>query len=375
MTERGIRGGPGIDELLTQARLTRRRFLGMAGVAVGGVALAACGGGGNGGGGGGGGGGNVDLTFMSYGGAYQDAQTKAWLDPFMKANPSINIVQEEPTDYAKIKAVVESGNTTLDVVDVGNDFGLARDQSILEPIDCTVVPCDQLQPKIFPTTGYRVPDIAYAVCVAYRTDAYGGKKPTSFADYFDLKGFPGKRGGYNFSSGGLLEMALIADGVSPDQLYPLDVNRAFKKLDTIKSQIVWWDTGAQSAQILADNEVTQGMSWNGRIYDIQQQGSPVEVNWDQFFLTADYLVIPKGTKHLKEAQQLVAYITSAEHSADLSKYISYAPPNVQAVDKADPAMAPYLPTSHMDGAVGFDDAWWNDNFDAVDTQWQTWVQS
>lgn len=324
---------------------------------------------------GGGGEGEATITFVSYGGAYQEAQTKAWLEPFMEANSDITIVQEEPIDYAKLQAMVESGNVTWDVADVGNDFGLAADEALLEPIDCDIVPCDQLRPDLFPTTGYRVPDIVYSVVVAYRTDAFGGDAPTSFADFFDLERFPGKRGAYNFSSGGLLEMALLADGVAPGDLYPLDLDRAFAKLDTIKDEIVWWDTGAQSAQLLADGEVTMGMSWNGRIYDIQQEDAPVEIMWDQHLLTADYLVIPKGTKNLDAAMELVAWITSPEHSAELSNYITYAPPNEEAVDAVDESKAADMPTTYADTGIGFDDVWWNENFDAVDQRWQEWVQA
>lgn len=317
----------------------------------------------------------VTLTFVSFGGAYQEAQTKAWLEPFMEANPHITIVQEDPTDYAKLQAMVESGNVTWDVVDVGNDFGLASDEDILEPIDCQVVPCDELRPDLFPTTGYRVPDIIYSVVVAYRTDAFGGNAPTSFADFFDLENFPGKRGIWNFPSSGALEWALLADGVAPEDLYPLDLERAFSKLDTIKDQIVWWDTGAQSAQLLADGEVTMGMSWNGRIYDIQQQGAPVEIMWDQHILTADYLVIPKGTQHLEEAQQLIAWIVSAEHNAELSKYITYAPPNENGVDQVDQTKVKDLPTTYIESGIGFDDVWWDENFEAVDQAWQEWLQA
>jgi putative spermidine/putrescine transport system substrate-binding protein len=317
----------------------------------------------------------VTLTFVSFGGAYQEAQTKGWLEPFMAEHPNITIVQEEPTDYAKLQAMVESGNVTWDVVDVGNDFGLASDEDILEPIDCTLVPCDELQPDVFQTTGYRVPDIIYSVVLAYRTDAFEGDAPTTFADFFDLETYPGKRSAWNFPSSGLLEMALIADGVAPDQLYPLDLDRAFAKLDTIKDQIVWWDTGSQSAQLLADGETVFGQSWNGRIFDIQQQDAPVEVMWSQHLLTADFLVIPKGSQHVEEAQELIAYATSAENNAAVSQYIAYAPPNENAVENVDQSKKAELPTTHADTGVGFDDIWWDENFDRVDQLWQEWVQA
>lgn len=344
-------------------------------VAVFALVAMACGGGDDNVDGGTGDGEEVTLTFVSFGGAYQEAQTTAWLEPFMDANPNVTIVQEEPVDYAKIQAMVESGNVTWDVVDVGNDFGLGRHEEILEPIDCEVVPCDELRPDLFPTTGYRVPDIVYSVVLGYRTDEFGGSAPTTFADYFDLTAFPGKRGAFNYASWGLLEIALLGDGVAPDQLYPLDLDRAFAKLDTIKDQIVFYDSGAQSAQLLADGEVTMGMSWNGRIFDIQQEEAPVDIMWDEHILTADYLVIPKGSKNVDAAMDLIAWIVSAEHNADLSSHITYAPPNEKAVDKVDPAMEPDMPTSYLDAGIGFDDDWWDANFDAVDQRWQEWLQS
>ncbi|HEX2088817.1 MAG TPA: ABC transporter substrate-binding protein [Actinomycetota bacterium] len=317
----------------------------------------------------------VTLTFVSFGGAYQQAQTNAWLEPFMKANPNVRIVQEEPTDYAKLQAMVESGNVTWDVVEVGNDFGLASDHDVLEPIDCKIVPCDELQSDLFPTRGYRVPDIVYSVVVGYRSDAFAGKQPTSFADFFDLKKFPGKRGAFNYASWGLLEMALLADGVQADELYPLDLDRAFAKLDTVKDQIVWYDSGAQSAQLLADGEVAMGMSWNGRIFDIQREGAPVDIMWDQHILTADYLVVPKGSKNVRAAMQLISWIVSDKNNAEISKHIAYAPANEGAVNNVDRTKERDLPTSYVETGIGFNDVWWDENFDAVDRRWQEWLQT
>lgn len=315
----------------------------------------------------------VTITFASYGGAYQEAQTKAWLEPFMEANPNITIVQDEPTDYAKVKAMVEAGNVTWDVVDIGNDFAIGPSEEFCEKIDDSIVPMSELQPDKLPTTGYRVPDIVYSVVVGYRTDQFGADKPASFADFFDLEKFPGKRGAYNFASGGFLEMALLADGVPVDELYPLDLDRAFAKIDTIKDSIVWWDTGAQSAQLLADGEVSMGMSWNGRVSDIMAEGAPVEIMWDQHILTADYLMIPKGTKNLDAAMKLVAWITSAENSAEISNHINYAPPNEKSAANVPADIAARLPSAYLEGAVGFDDMWWGANYDEINTTWLEYV--
>lgn len=319
---------------------------------------------------------SITLTFVSFGGAYQTAQTKAWLEPFMKSHPNIKIVQDQPVDYSKIKAQVEAGNVTWDVVDVGNDFGLERNRDILLPIDAKVVKnANKPLPGVV-NSRYRVGDMIYGVVQAYRTDKMPkGRVPQGWADFFDTQRFPGKRGLWKFVSGGLLEFALVADGVNPRKLYPLNVNRAFKKLDTIKKDIVWWNTGAQSAGLLADGEVTIGMSWNGRIFDIQKQGAPVKIQWNQAFQTQDFLVVPKGTRHPREAMQLIAYITSCKQAGRLSNFIPYAPPYACALDSVNPKVKKHLPTTYTSKALFFNDRWWDKNFAEVDKKFQSWLQS
>jgi putative spermidine/putrescine transport system substrate-binding protein len=337
--------------------------------------LAACGGDGDAGSDGGDEADEVTIVFASGGGAYGEAINRAWLVPFMEANPDVKVVHDMSYgDPAKIKAMVEANNVTWDVIDVGNDFGIGDTTSLLEKLDPSVVPLDELQPETLPSTGYRAPDATIGVIVGYRTEDFPGDKPMTFADFFDLEKFPGKRGCFNYASGGIIEMALLADGVPVEELYPLDLDRAFAKLDTIKDSVIWWETGAQSVQLLVDGEVSMGMSWNGRISTAQAEGAPLEIMWNEFFLTADYLIVPKGTKHPEAAMKLIGYITSAEHNADLAQYIDYGPTNVNAIEKLDPEQADRIPSSHADTAIGWDDEWWAANYDTVNEAWQSWVQ-
>ena len=175
------------------------------------------------------------LTVSSYGGAYQEAQRKGWFEPYA-ALTGVTIVESEDSANATIKAQVESGQVTWDVVDVGNDFGLEGNADVLEPLDYTRIPKDEILPGFADT--YRVAAITYGIVMAYRTDKFDGATPQNWADFFDLAKFPGKRGLYDYSTGGVLEIALLADGVAPKDLYPLDVPRALAKLDTIKDSIV-----------------------------------------------------------------------------------------------------------------------------------------
>lgn len=318
----------------------------------------------------------VTFTYTSWGGAWQEAQTVAWIDPYMEANPHVTIVQDEPTDYAQLQAMVESGRVTWDLVNVENDFGLTRNEELLEPIDCDIVPCDELQPDSLITTGYRVPLILWSIVVAYRTDAWDGAEPAGWEDFFDVEAFPGMRTVRRSGMGsGILEGALLADGVAPEDLYPLDVERALEKIETIEDHIIWWEVGQQCAQLLADNEVVMGVCYNGRVYDIQQEGAPVAIQWNGSLTQADYAVIPKGTENIDAAMDFLAYITSAEHNADVSEYISYAPPNVNAIENVFPDMQEHLPTSYLDVTVFRDDVWLDENYDDVETRFLEWLVS
>src|SRR5699024_5389925 len=134
------------------------------------------------------------------------------------------------------------------------------------------------------------------------TDEVSGE-PEGWKDFFDTGSFPGKRTAYQWPSAGVFEMALLADGVEADDLYPIDFDRAFAKLDEIKSEMQWWDTGAQSQQLLASGEVSMGHVWDGRIYPIVQDGANVAIDWHQNIKTGDVLVIPKGSKNKEAAME------------------------------------------------------------------------
>ena len=311
----------------------------------------------------------VTLTFASYGGAYQEAQRKGWLEPY-SALTGVKFQESEDSSNATIKTQVESGQVTWDVVDVGNDFGLDAHADLLEPLDYTLIPQAEILPG-FATT-YRVGDITYGVVLAYNTDKTGGQAPAGWADYFDLTKFPGKRGTWDYSEGGIFETALLADGVPPGDLYPLDLDRAIKKLDTIKSEIVFWPGGAKSQEQIGAGEVAMSLMWNGRAWSAKNvDKKPVEIQWNQQIVTADYLVVPKGSPNKDAAMNFIAWATCANNNAAPSNYIPYGPTNVNAV--ANPDTVADLSVTNADAnSAYFDDAWLVDNFAAVDEAYNNW---
>jgi putative spermidine/putrescine transport system substrate-binding protein len=310
------------------------------------------------------------MTFVSWGGTTQDAQKASWADPFTKAS-SVEVLQDGPTDYGKLKAMVEAGNVVWDVVDVEGDYAFQAAQlGLLEPIDFSVVNKENLDPRF--TFDYGVGSFYYSFVLGYNKDALGGKTPEGWSAIFDTANFPGKRSFWKWSSPGVLEMALLADGVPADKLYPLDLDRAFAKLDTIKQDILWWASGAESQQQLASGEVALGKFWNGRMFALNQSGANVGTSWAQNMALADILVVPKGTKNKETAMKFLAYATSPEGQAAMATATAYAPINTAAVPLLGKEMVAMLPSEHTDSQITLDMQYWAKNRDAIGERWYAW---
>ncbi|HEY8013078.1 MAG TPA: extracellular solute-binding protein, partial [Dongiaceae bacterium] len=189
------------------------------------------------------------LNITSWGGAYQMSQRKAYFEPYSKQSGTKITEEEYNGEIAKIRAMVEAKSVNWDVVDV--DSGRAIQgcaEGVLETIDWAKVGIDRSKFTGGDIYDCAVPTILYATVIAYDKDKLPNG-PTKIADLFDLKKFPGKRALQKdpFVN---LEWALIADGVAIKDVYkvlgtPEGIDRAFKKLDTIKKDVIWWEAGAQ----------------------------------------------------------------------------------------------------------------------------------
>ena len=309
------------------------------------------------------------LVFTSWGGTTQKAQEKSWARPFSKKS-GIKVLQDGPTDYGKIKAMVDSGKVSWDVVDVEHNFAVrAGKDGLLEPLDFSIIDKKNLDPRF--VTKYAVGSFYYSFVLGYNKDVFK-KQPKTWKDLFDLKKFPGKRTFYKWSAPGVLEIALLADGVKPKDLYPLDLDRAFKKLDTIKKHIIWWGGGAQSQQLLASTEAPIGMFWNGRLFALKQSGVNVGISWRQNLPAADVLVVPKGTKNKKAAMEFIAYASSAKGQADFATKSGYAPTNKKSEKLMDKKIVKDLPSKHTRSQVRLDMDYWAKNMNKIGSRWYAW---
>ena len=343
----------------------RRRVMIVAGMAAAlGLTMTACsiGSGSSGG----------SLTFVSWGGAFQSAQQKAWTDPFSKAT-GVKVVQDGPTDYSKLKAMVQAGNVSWDVMDVDANIAIQYCGTLFQKLDPKAVDTSKIDPKL-DLGSCAVPVVQQSIVMVYSKKDFPTNPPTSIADFFNVTKYPGKRGVFNTGAPGLLEQALMADGVPADKLYPLDVNRALKKLGTIRSSISWYAEPSQSTEQLNSGSVSMALVYNGRAYAAAKAGSDYVPVWSTAFRTTDALVIPKGSAHTAQAEELLNYIAQPGPQAALTQAIPYAPTTLDTTPKVDALTEEYLPTAPANLPLThvIDMGWWAKNEDLVTQLWTTW---
>ncbi|MBS7662146.1 ABC transporter substrate-binding protein [Pseudomonas lalucatii] len=309
------------------------------------------------------------LTFVSWGGSTQAAQQKAWAEPFSRAT-GIAVKQAGPTDYAAFKAMVESGEVIWDVVDVEPDFALrAGREGLLEPMDFKLIAQPQIDPRF--VTLYAVGSFYFSFVLGYNSERLAAA-PQGWAALFDTANFPGKRALYKWPSPGVLEMALLADGVAAEHLYPLDLDRAFAKLERIKADIRWWDSGEESQRLLTSGEASLGMFWNGRVNALQQSSTTIGIGWRQNLVSGDFLVIPRGAKNAAAAKRFLGFASSPQAQADFAMLSGYAPVNLESTSKVPAVLADSLPSAHGDSQVTLDFKYWSKHGEAIAERWYAW---
>lgn len=321
------------------------------------------------------------LTVSSWGGAFQKAQRQAWFDVVEK-ELGITIKEETTSGIADVRAQVASGRPTLDLTTQGvNTCALLENEGKLEKLSAETLKAAEGIPANL-KSDYWLSQIVYSVAIGWREAAWPGKKPQGWAAFWDVQNFPGKRSLRRHPIYAL-EMALIVDGVPMDKLYPLDVDRAFKKLESLKPHVlVWWKSGAQSAQVLQDGEVDMVAAWNGRIQALQE-GTPgkagkINVTFDQQMLTSDCWIIPKGAPNAELAQKAVAIMSRPEVNARISNYINYAPANGKSYDTGviPKEKLSGLPNSPENLKKGFfiDNPWWAKHGDEMVKRFDAFLQ-
>jgi len=339
------------------------------------------------------------MTIVSWGGAYSNSQLKAYHEPYTAAT-GVEIINDESSNeaVAKLRAMDEAGNVTWDVVDVvASDAIRLCDEGLAMEIDAD----EQLAPAPDGTPASEdfgdllvsdcfIPQIVYSTTFGYRTDVaeWDGNVPEDVCAVFDTASFPGKRALEKRPINNL-EWALMCDGVAAADVYDTletdeGVEQALAKLESIKDDVIWWSAGAETPQLLADQEIVMGSTYNGRLFSvIEEQDQPVAMLWDAQVFDLDGWIIPAGLSEERQARALnyIKFATDTQRLADQAQYISYGPARNSSAplvgQHADLGidMAPHMPTdpNNAKNTFLYNYEWWADNRDDLDQKFQSWL--
>lgn len=302
-----------------------------------------------------------DVVMANWGGAAEIALGETFGAHYNALTGGRIVMDGSGPSNGKIRAMVEANAVTWDICDAGAaGLGELGPLGMLEDIDYSVVDRSRgLQEFMF---DQGVGNYLFSFVTAWDTERVSGK-PTP-ADFFDVENIPGMRM-IRRDVQPMIELALMADGVAPDQLYPLDVERAFAKIMTIKDHLLFWDNGTQSQELLRTGEAVMGWMWHTRA-NILKQETEGRIDWsfDGGVLLAGLWLVPKGAPNAAQAMQAIATFQDPEPQAGLLAALGNGPTNPEADALITPEMQLVNPGAPANQAVqakmSFD--WWMTNY-------------
>ena len=327
------------------------------------------------------------LTVFVSGGSFADAMIESFIKPFEEETGiKVNAVKSE-MGMPRWSMAVQTNTVDFDVALTSHAFGikLASDGA-MTPIDYSIydkAELDGLRPEFRQEWG--VAAIINGIVLSYNTETLpDGKRPQGWADFWNTKDFPGTRTLMAPYVGvASLEEALIADGVPVDELYPLDVDRAFNKLDEIKPEIrKWWESASEAQQMFNAGIMDMGNSFDGRIVTLQKSGKPIGFTFNEGKMYGSYWAIPKGAKNEAEAQKFIEFATRGKNQATLAKIMGYSPSNSTAFEHLPDDLAATLITApgNIEKAYPMNMEWYAEvgsdgktNTQRITERWQEWI--
>lgn len=313
------------------------------------------------------------LTFVSYGGIFQDGQIKALEDFVQKSG--VTLLSDGPTEVAKIQAQVESGNVMWDVVDTGDYLPFVYCGTLFQKLDFSKIDISKIPEG--QVGDCSVPAMNYAVMFLYNKEKYKDNPPKSWADFFDTEKFPGSRAipGYADPEGFMIELALLNDGVPKDQLFPADIDRGLNKWRSMRDDLILWTTGAESQQMMESGEANMAMVWSGRGKAALENGAAYEPVWQDWVVVKDELAIPVGAKDTDAAHALInAYL--GKHAQEvMAEETSYSPINVDAKPEVDELTAAFMTNTPEKQALAYNQnvPYWVEHYEELTEKWAEFI--
>ncbi|OCX65384.1 ABC transporter substrate-binding protein [Thioclava sp. SK-1] len=317
------------------------------------------------------------LMVRDMGGTFYEGFKAGFYDSFTEEfGVTIQTSTNEPDPIPQYKMAIDTDTKLFDVALMTPEHVLRLRQfgdQYLLPMQLDVANKDDFTPNTFQDdfTGVAI----YALAMAYRTDTFGSNGPKSWADFWDVDTFKGRRGLWR-SPVTTMEMALLADGVALKDLYPLDIDRAFASLDKIKDHIdLWWTSGAQNTQIMQNGEVDMTSAWSTRAQTAIASGAPVELVWNGGLYNIDGWTIAGNSEKADLSRKFVEWCLDAQRQAAYTKVLSCGPTNMKAYDYIPEETAAVLPTTpeHISGLALLGAGYWADNQDALTERFEQWI--
>lgn len=333
------------------------------------------------------------LTVATWSGAYGRAQANAMFRPYGDAKSYDVRLALYDGGITELQQMVGNGRYDWDVMDFELPDAIAACRlGLLEHIDATSLPPgadgtpaakDFVPNAVGPCW---VGSVVYSQVIAYAPGRFGAAVPQTAADFFDLKRFPGPRALRKSSAKFNLELALLADGMAPADIYdalltPVGIGRALAKLATLKGSLVWWTNSADAVAMLNDGRAAFATTLDGDIYDAAQHRHAVGVIWDRQLYELDVFGVPRGDPRKDAAMDFIRFATGSPALAGVASWVPYGPArrSALALVPKNPElgidMTPFLPSlrGHFATAFAVDDAWWALHGADIEPRWQDWL--
>ena|SRR5271165_2516311 len=317
-----------------------------------------------------------EFVIANWGGPAATAFNTVWGPPVQSKLDAKLVIDGSGPSPGRIRSMVDSGHVTWDVCDASVGAGiLLGNENRLEEIDYGIVG-DRVRPEY--RYKYAVSNYIFSFVLAFNRSALGGRAPASWKEFWNVQDFPGKRM-LRGSCFGQLECALMADGVPPDKVYPIDLPRALKKIAEIKDHTVFWKTGSQSEDLFRQNEVVMGNMWHNRtnLLRIESKGN-IDWTWAGGVIAPAVWVVPKHNPAGKKmAMEFIALSLEPEGQVELFKLIGMGPSNPTAAAMIPDDLRKYDPSqpANLAQQILIDDEWYGHNLNEAEAKYLDVISS
>lgn len=314
------------------------------------------------------------LVYMNSGGVLLEAERAAFIEPFEKAT-GIKVVTVSPVDMAKIQTMVRVGQTNVDVVQWNPEQVVVNCGKSLENIRADI-DVSVFQPQ-YVVSECGVPAATFIHTFFYKKSAFPQNPPKSWADFFDTTKFPGKRAVWNSGLGTNYEQALLADGIAPKDLYPLDFDKALAKWGSIRGDLQFWSTPAQLVQLMQEGSVPLISGWGPAATQAIIKGAEYQAFMGSPIYLFNQYMVPKGAPNKAEAIEFIKFVTSAESQTRLVSSYPEGPTRIGIEPKefANPILEANYVGKGLDspGTATINPSWRLEHQDEMAKKWTDWA--